>query len=283
MLHRCMVVLASICLFVQLLIPTGNLAYANTPRNPSAPSTQLLTGYFTENKGQWDDSIRFVSRNDQQIIAVTLEGVWTFNPKEAVPALPLASILPKGLPTLPKALPMDAEFSPFPVSDSINIQPEGLLSHEHHYFIGNDSNRWATHCRNYTSLRIQDPSQKTDLMLSYQGEELKLSSFAQASSSYSLTHAREFGGTGLNMGLLAMDSQEHPVIAGFTTSTDFMQDEIPEDQDEWMADLMSFVLKLISSHPGARIRNFYRWVRHEYVVWVQSKQQRPDSPQRYDR
>lgn len=80
-------------------------------------------------------------------------------------------------------------------------------------------------------------------MLSFQGEELKLSSFAQASS-YSLTYAREIGGTGLNMGLLAMDSQEHPMIAGFTTSTDFMQDEIPEDQDEWEADLMSFVLKI---------------------------------------
>lgn len=252
MLHRCMVVLASICLFVQLLIPTGNLAYANTPRNPSAPSTQLLTGYFTENKGQWDDSIRFVSRNDQQIIAVTLEGVWTFNPKEAVPALPLASILPKGLPTLPKALPMDAEFSPFPVSDSINIQPEGLLSHEHHYFIGNDSNRWATHCRNYTSLRIQDPSQKTDLMLSFQGEEMKLSFFAQASSfsptNYVLDQAKLINGSDMDTGMLALNSQGHPIIAGFTSSVDFMEGEIPEDSFEILGQNLIYVLKLNPSN-----------------------------------
>lgn len=133
MLHRCMVVLASICLFVQLLIPTGNLAHASTPRNPSAPSTQLLTGYFTENKGQWDDSIRFVSRNDQQIIAVTLEGVWTFNPNEAASSLPLGSMLSKGLPTLPKALPMEAEFNPkaysltFIITSLATMPAAGLL------------------------------------------------------------------------------------------------------------------------------------------------------------
>ena len=243
MLHRTVVFFASIALCAQLLLlPASSFAFASSPRDNSAQASKLLTGYFTENKGQWDDSIRYVSRNDQQVIAVTLDGIWTFNPKEVAPSLPLASMLPKGLPTLPEALPMDAEFSPFPASHSLNIQPEGLLPQVHHYFIGNDSSRWATHCRNYSALRIQDPRQKTDLMLSYQDQEMTLSPYA--SSSYSLTHAREIGGTGLSIGLLAMDSQEHPVIAGFTTSTDFMQDEIPEDQEEWAADLMSFVLKL---------------------------------------
>jgi hypothetical protein len=147
---------------------------------------------------------------------------------------------------------MDAEFSPFPVSDSINIQPEGLLSHEHHYFIGNDSNRWATHCRNYTSLRIQDPSQKTDLMLSFQGEEMKLSSFAQASSfsptNYVLDQAKLINGSDMDTGMLALNSQGHPIIAGFTSSVDFMEGEIPEDSFEILGQNLIYVLKLNPSN-----------------------------------
>jgi hypothetical protein len=248
MLHQFIAFSASIALCVQLLLlPASSFALASSPRDHSTQASKLLTGYFTENKGQWDASIRYVSRNDQQVIAVTLDGVWTFNPKETAPSLPLASMLPKGLPTLPETLPMEAEFSPFPASHLLNIQPEGLLPHVHHYFIGNDSNRWATHCRNYSALRIQDPGQKTDLMLSFQGEELKLSPFASSSASttiYSLDQAKLINGSGMDTGMLVLDSRDYPIIAGFTTSTDFMQDEIPEDQLELMGESMAYVLKL---------------------------------------
>jgi hypothetical protein len=243
MLHRTIAFFASLALLAQLmLLPASSFALASSPGDFPDQASKLLSGYFTENKGQWDESIKFVSRDAQDVIAVTIDGIWTFHQEEATPTLSYNSILPKGLPSLPEARPMDAQFSPFPSSVSLNITPEGLLPQVHHYFIGNDASRWATHCRNYSMLRIHDSNQNTDLMLSFQDHEMKLSSYT--APSYTLGQARELSSTGLNMGLLALDSHDHPLIAGFTTNTDFMLDEIPEDQEEWMEDLMCFVLKL---------------------------------------
>lgn len=253
MLHRTIAFFASLALLAQLmLLPASSFALASSPGDFSDQASKLLSGYFTENKGQWDESIKFVSRDAQDVIAVTIDGIWTFHQEEATPTLSYNSILPKGLPSLPEARPMDAQFSPFPSSSSLNITPEGLLPQVHHYFIGNDASRWATHCRNYSMLRIHDSNQNTDLLLSFQDHELNLSPYtapspqsaSSSSSSYTLGHARELGGSGLEIGQLALDSHQYPVIAGMTTSTDFMQDEIPEDQEEWMAEIMCFVLKL---------------------------------------
>ncbi len=219
-------------------------ANASEPTSTTAltSSQEFFTGYFTENKGQWDESIRFVSRNAQQLIAITLDGIWTFHPKEATPSLSITSVPSFDLPDLPEAVPMNAEFTAFPATESLKLYPEGLLPQVHHYFIGNDASRWATHCRNYAMIRIHDHKEDTDLLLSFQDHELILS--PHTTSSYILGHARELSDTGINMGYLTLDSRDHPMIAGFTTSTNFMQDEIPDDQDEWMADVMSFVLKL---------------------------------------
>jgi len=154
------------------------------PRKPTLESAQKVlqsqNGFFTENKGQWDSNILFVGDTSFGKVAFAKDAIYyqmikvtekepnndtslsmeympdRFNQKENDKAYQFQTI------KLSFADPLT------PTINGVDV-----LSHYNNYFIGNDSSKWASYCRNFAKVTYQDIWKGIDLSYFYTPEGMK--------------------------------------------------------------------------------------------------------------
>ncbi len=233
-------------------LPSMEHAYAG--QEVLLPSTDF-SGYFTENKGQWDPAILWAGKTAEGQVAVTRKGmvVQQFSTSKVSSAPMPLSMMNTFYPSIKSSIKVEQEWIPFDLSAEARILAELPLGHVHHYFTGNDPSRWATHCRNFAQLRIQDPLQEKDLLLHFDDQKL-MSSMARPTHTteaeepsdihYVMEYSLLIGGSNMDAGTMKLDSQGHPVIVGNTSSADFMLDDPEEEREEFKGETMIFAMKI---------------------------------------
>jgi hypothetical protein len=134
--------------FSELRLNLTGVESAETLASPSC--------FFTENKGQWDSSILFVGNTSFGKVAFTKDAVYYQMVKSVEKTYETQLVkLSFVSPQLPK------------------VQGEGLLTNYNNYFIGNDSSKWASYCRNFEKIEYLDVWEGIDLAYFFTPEGLK--------------------------------------------------------------------------------------------------------------
>ena len=135
----------SLCLLV---------AYSSLPPGitKTKPSLSQTPGFFTENKGQWDSNILFVGTTDFGRIAFTQDAVFyqkLDNDNSEIVKLNFLNHL------------------------TPSLHGKNILPHYNNYFIGSDSSKWVSHCRNFTEIKYTNIWQNIDLRYFYTEQGLQ--------------------------------------------------------------------------------------------------------------
>ena len=100
------------------------------------------TCFFTENKGQWEDKILFAGATDFGRVVFTQETIFYLRANKE---------------TLSIDLPSDNSLA-------CEVKGQGLLPHFNNYFLGNDSSRWTTKCRNFSQISYVNLTKNVELV-----------------------------------------------------------------------------------------------------------------------
>lgn len=102
---------------------------------------------FTENKGQWDENIRYTSERNGLITSVTKSGIY-FDFFNRVDSKTIGNVIKLELTN----------------SNSMNFIPESKSTENYNYFIGNDKSKWITEVRRYSKLVAYNVYEGIDLV-----------------------------------------------------------------------------------------------------------------------
>ena len=166
---------------VSLLIISGislELVEANNqiPQKPidSLDIPKLSSGFFTENKGQWDSEFLYMGNTSFGKVAFTKDAIYyqliktekrnERSERSERSEKDINCINPKDIfdPMSGLSEEQEEKFESqiiklsFVNPQTPKVKPEGLLTHYNNYFIGNDPNKWATECHNYTKVYYED-------------------------------------------------------------------------------------------------------------------------------
>ncbi len=182
---------------IDLGLVQANSQISQKPLNsPDIP--RLSSGLFTENKGQWDESILYMGNTSFGKVAFTKDPIYyqliktekrnekdinRINPKDRFDSMSRLS---------EKQVEQEQERTvkfesqiiklSFVNSQTPNIKPEGLLTHYNNYFLGNDPKKWATECHNYTKVYYEDIWNGIDLAYFFNDKGLKYEFYAKPNS-----------------------------------------------------------------------------------------------------
>ena len=186
---------------VFLLIISGidlGLVQANSqiPQKPinSPDMPKLSSGFFTENKGQWDESILYMGNTSFGKVAFTKDAIYyqliktekrnernekdinCINPKDIFD--PMSGLSEEQEEKFESQIIKLSFVNP----QTPKVKAEGLLTHYNNYFIGNNPNKWATECHNYTKVYYEDIWNGVDLAYFFNNEGLKYEFYAKPNS-----------------------------------------------------------------------------------------------------
>jgi hypothetical protein len=149
------------------------------------PSDGTRYGFFTENKGQWDSDIHFMGSTSFGRIAFTSNSI-VYEIQSPCSPSHLDSQTQSTAPplfqsqfvkiTFPGSLHEDSQYN----SSLLPLHP---LNHVNHYLKG-PSDKWATHCSNYTSIQYTDIWEGIDLCYHYGDEGLKYEFYVHPEGNY---------------------------------------------------------------------------------------------------
>jgi hypothetical protein len=144
-------------------------------------------GFFTENKGQWDEEILFVGDTDFGKVAFTKDAIYyqeiqveeqTNDPIDPEPPENefMADPFYDRLDPIHREPPVySSNIIELSFVDAENPEIEGLklLPHYYNYFIGNDSSKWGIECRNFAQVTYTNIWEGIDLTYFFSPEGLK--------------------------------------------------------------------------------------------------------------
>lgn len=196
--------------FTAIILPViylaGNLKAATDPNSQAKVRLQQPAIYFTENKGQWDGHVLFKAdggrgltwwfERDGLTVAVIvpdtagIEGqqIEQINQREHdLISLKSAQSAPSAVPSKGHALklrfvPSDRQSSDIVFASSATAKqsqpateviPDGKLSWNNNYFLGNDESKWAPDCGNFTRLTYRNVWDGIDVVYYGEGDQLK--------------------------------------------------------------------------------------------------------------
>jgi len=113
--------------------------------------------YFTENKGQWDTEILFIGNTSFGKVAFARDAI--YYQMIRTDSNSQSSINKNGKDFFESQI---IKLS-FVNGGTDKVKGEGILSHYHNYYIGNDPNRWASNCHNYSKIYYEDIWEGIDL------------------------------------------------------------------------------------------------------------------------
>ena len=144
-------------------------ANSQIPQKPlnSADIPRLSSGFFTENKGQWDESILYMGNTSFGKVAFTKDAIYyqlikankstqVDKTKTKSNQIDKFSLTKNNLNGRAEKFESQIIKLSFVNSQTPNIKPEGLLAHYNNYFLGNDPKKRATECHNYTKVYYED-------------------------------------------------------------------------------------------------------------------------------
>ncbi|MFW3145992.1 MAG: putative Ig domain-containing protein [Thermoplasmatota archaeon] len=127
-------------------------------------------GFFVENKGQWDEEIRYTADAPFGRIGIGSDCVYydvveVLEPEVTAPALEKMSC--KELPgdDMPYNIEVKEQVVKYQFIGSNDVIPVGMgqLSHYSNYFIGNDQSKWASNVKHYEEVVYRDIWDDIDL------------------------------------------------------------------------------------------------------------------------
>lgn len=129
--------------------------------------------HFTENKGQWDSSIKFIGSTDFGQIAIAEDGVYYHLLKsENQPQTSYDNVN-----DLTSDLPVNAQSHVIKLSfvnpESLTLKGLERLPYVSNFFIGNKTDKWTTGCRNYTKITYQNVWKGIDLSYFFNEKGIK--------------------------------------------------------------------------------------------------------------
>jgi len=117
---------------------------------------QAHNGFFIENKGQWNPHILYMGDTSFGRIAFTKQAVfYELSPKD---------------PTQEKSHVVELAFQNSLTPTIQGLEPKSFYTN---YFIGNDSTKWATHCKTYRSVTYKNIWDGIDMAYFFTPEGLK--------------------------------------------------------------------------------------------------------------
>jgi hypothetical protein len=173
-------------LIVSVLVISGfSFSFAQTINLRNTQKTTFMqdlpkmsTGFFTENKGQWDPEILFIGDTSFGKVAFTKEAIYyqmikvTVKETENDSALSMQH-MPNRLDQKEREYESQVVKLSFVDSLTPTIQGAEVLSHYNNYFIGNDPSKWASYCRNFAKVTYEDVWSGIDLAYFFTPEGMK--------------------------------------------------------------------------------------------------------------
>ena len=144
-----------------------NLAIA-LPVSPDV-SHQSQSGFFTENKGQWDPEILFVGDTSFGKVAFTKNAIFyrlISSPNHGDVTVGSKNAITSNYRS------QDIKLT-FVNSEAPQVKGDQLLSHYTNYFLGDNPSKWASHCRNFTKITYQNVWSGIDLAYFFTSEGMK--------------------------------------------------------------------------------------------------------------
>ncbi|HKK21415.1 MAG TPA: SBBP repeat-containing protein [candidate division Zixibacteria bacterium] len=160
-------------LALQLLLILGSLVTIGI----SAPAAQQPVS-FTENKGQWPDSVMFRAGGNGVTLWITRSGVYyqfSRSVGDRQPGSASSAVDPSRLPgrfqsrrDSVESILVGASF----IGSNLNAQVigDGLTDYKCNYFLGNDPSKWRSNVPNYESVTIHDLYPGIDLKFASNGD-----------------------------------------------------------------------------------------------------------------
>jgi hypothetical protein len=146
---------------------------------PQVRSTFSSSGFFTENKGQWDSSILFVGDTSFGKVAFAKDAIY-YQMSKSLEVSPtdeddrfLMDFTRNRAEKAPRAYETQVVKLSFVNPLTPKVEGIGLLSHYNNYFIGNDSSKWTSYCHNYSKIEYRDIWEGIDLAYFFTPEGLK--------------------------------------------------------------------------------------------------------------
>ncbi|MDD4028938.1 MAG: stalk domain-containing protein [Caldisericia bacterium] len=175
----------SICCF--LFFPYYSIETATSKQffPDHSPSVISHHDYFTENKGQWNPEILFMGSTSFGRIAFTAHSIVY----EIQSPLSTSHLDLQTQQSIPLSFQSQFVQITFPTSSyaesksNVSLLPLHPLNHVNHYLKG-PSEKWATHCQNYTSIQYNDIWEEIDLCYYYSSEGLKYEFYVHPDGNY---------------------------------------------------------------------------------------------------
>ncbi|MDD5689349.1 MAG: SBBP repeat-containing protein, partial [Caldisericia bacterium] len=152
----------------------GAKSVVNNDKNFSPDISKALMGFFTENKGQWNNEIIFVGKTPFGRIGFGRESIYY----ELIKFHKVEEISNEVLNPKPKPEP-EPEIERYVIKQSFKnsnlVSPEGsgLLPHLTNYFYGNDPSKWIKGAKNYSKIVYKNIYDNIDLSYFYNEDGLK--------------------------------------------------------------------------------------------------------------
>jgi len=148
-----------------------------TPEQIESEPLTLYSGYFTENQGQWNESINFLARTEFGEIALCENSVF-YNVWEVSEIIPNKSEFDKRLQIIPyHNIQYQVQGSVIKLSfqESNTVKPTGFepLKHNNNYFYGNFESDWCTNITNFKKVIYENIWPGIDLAYYFIDNELK--------------------------------------------------------------------------------------------------------------
>lgn len=179
--------MCSIILSMLVIVSISCLGWANSNATTIDSTISLLdnskmlltqTDFFTENKGQWDESILFVGNTAFGKVAFTKEAVYYQIAHTETNPAPVSSLEKDPLLSIQQQDKQRTFYAQTIKLSFVNGQTPKLtgkntLPHYYNYFIGNDKTKWASNCRNYSKVYYENIWEGIDLAYFFTPEGMK--------------------------------------------------------------------------------------------------------------
>ena|GEM_PF-1154067 len=159
---------------------TGDQSYAteSAQKQMASRRTGMMPISFTENRGQWVESVRFQTRAGRALIWFTSDGTY-YHFMGRVPIEDRTLSGPKDMAPYQadhqtdsiEHLVLKASF--IGAADDAIIVGEGVTDHSHNYFIGSDPDKWQTDVPSYEGIVFKNLYEGIDLKYYFDGTQLE--------------------------------------------------------------------------------------------------------------
>lgn len=193
--------------FFALILSSNSFVTASTNKQPSLKATfSSMPLAFTENQGQWPDSILYRASDGGATMWFTPTGVYYQFTRRITKTAHILDLFPKHhfMDDLEKELDsieilmIKAEF----VGANRNPRSEGLdlMEYKCNYFMGNEPDKWRTDVPNYESIKYEEVYPGIDLKYYGNGRQMEYDFIVSPGSDYHQIQIRYDGAESLSIG-----------------------------------------------------------------------------------